>query len=78
MEREGGVYWRLPEDEQLRIRATTGRPARGVEVRVVDEARRPRASGEAGDIEVRGPIVMRGYLDDEAATARATASAPLR
>ncbi len=46
-------------------------PLPGVEVRVVDEARRPLQPGREGDIEVRGRIVMRGYLDDEAATSRA-------
>lgn len=44
------------------------RPIGGVAVRVVDEAGRPCATGQAGEIEVRGPIVMRGYLDDPAAT----------
>jgi O-succinylbenzoic acid--CoA ligase len=42
----------------------------GVEIRVVDRARRPLGVGEEGEIEVRGPIVMAGYLGDPEATAR--------
>lgn len=46
------------------------RPLPGVELRIVDEARRVLGPGAVGEIEVRGPIVMAGYLDDPAATAR--------
>ncbi len=40
---------------------TVGLPLPGVEVRVVDEQGRPRAWGEIGDIQVRGPNVFTGY-----------------
>jgi O-succinylbenzoic acid--CoA ligase len=46
-------------------------PLPGVELRIVDAERRPLAPGEEGEIEVRGEIVMLGYLDDPEATARA-------
>ena len=46
-------------------------PLPGVEVRIVDASDRPVAAGSEGEIQVRGPIVMRGYLDDPEATARA-------
>lgn len=43
-------------------------PLPGVALRIVDDAGRPQPAGAEGGIEVRGPIVMRGYLDDPAAT----------
>lgn len=42
---------------------TIGRPVPGVAVRIVDpDTRAPRAEGEEGLIEVKGPNVMKGYL----------------
>ncbi len=46
-------------------------PLPGVEVRIVDASDRPVAAGVEGEIQVRGPIVMRGYLGDPEATAQA-------
>ncbi|MEZ4278379.1 MAG: o-succinylbenzoate--CoA ligase [Myxococcota bacterium] len=43
----------------------------GVEVRIVDGADQPVPVGREGEIQLRGPIVMRGYLGDPEATARA-------
>jgi acyl-CoA synthetase (AMP-forming)/AMP-acid ligase II/NAD(P)-dependent dehydrogenase (short-subunit alcohol dehydrogenase family) len=44
----------------------------GVESRVVDpDTGKDRATGEPGELVVRAPSVMRGYLDDPAATAAA-------
>jgi len=64
----------LPEREgRSRARAgSVGLPLPGVEIQV----REPRTgrvlpAGTAGDVWVRGPNVMLGYLDDEAATSRA-------
>lgn len=44
------------------------RPLPGVELRIVDAGGDPRPSGMVGEIEVRGPNVMIGYLDDPEAT----------
>ena len=43
----------------------------GVEIRIVDAEDRPVGCGAAGEIQLRGPIVMSGYLGDPEATARA-------
>lgn len=51
-------------------RATAGRPLAGVELEIRGEDGRPLPPGEAGTIAVRGPMVIRGYLDPEA-TAKA-------
>jgi O-succinylbenzoic acid--CoA ligase len=42
----------------------------GIELRIVD-GNRPLPAGAPGEIAVRGPIVMQGYLNDAAATAHA-------
>jgi len=44
-----------------RIAGTVGPPLPGVDIRIVDAQREACASGEVGDIEVRGSNVFRGY-----------------
>jgi len=48
---------------------TAGPPLPGLSVRVVGEGGAVLPPGEVGEIEVRGPTVMRGYLGDPEATA---------
>jgi long-chain acyl-CoA synthetase len=50
-----------------------GVPLPYVEAKVVnvDDARREQAPGDAGELLIRGPIVMQGYFNDKAATAEA-------
>ena len=40
---------------------SVGTPIPGVEVRIVDDAEQPVVSGGTGNIQVRGPVVMKGY-----------------
>jgi non-ribosomal peptide synthetase component E (peptide arylation enzyme) len=54
------------ELDPLEFRAgTDGRPAPGVELRVVDDAGRPVAPGAVGELLVRGPEMMLGYVRAE-------------
>ncbi len=63
----------LPEEDQLRYRAKTGRPFLAVELRVVDEAGIPVPADElaVGEIQVRGETVTPGYWRRPEATADA-------
>ena len=63
----------LPEEQQQRYRATTGRPMLGVEVKVVDREGRevPWDGVTVGEVVARGPTVTPGYFKDPAETARA-------
>ena len=56
-----------PEDVQAE---TVGRPAPGVELRIVDEARQPAPPGAVGEIAVRGPGVMAGYYGNPEGTSQ--------
>ena len=58
-----------PGDDFETIASTSGRPAVGVEIRIVDPGGTELPRGEVGEIVVRGDNVMQGYLDDPVATA---------
>jgi amino acid adenylation domain-containing protein len=55
---------------ELRKIGSVGRAA-GPEIAIMDETGRALASGEHGEIMLRGPNMSRGYYNDEAATAAA-------
>jgi acyl-CoA synthetase (AMP-forming)/AMP-acid ligase II len=48
-----------------------GKPVSPQEVRIVDEAGNPVAQGTAGELEVRGPTVMKEYFRDPESTRKA-------
>jgi acyl-CoA synthetase (AMP-forming)/AMP-acid ligase II len=59
-----------PDDDPATVATTVGRARPGFELRIADgDAEAP--TGEPGEVQLRGPSVMAGYLDDPAATAEA-------
>ena len=59
------------DDPPELIAGTAGRAIPDVEVRVVDEAGHDTATGDPGEVVVRGYNVMKGYIGDPGATAAA-------
>ena len=67
---EGTVVTTANPVRGLRKPGTVGLPLPAVEVRVVGGDDEPLPSGQAGEVTVRGPNVMRGYLGMPEETAR--------
>jgi acyl-CoA synthetase (AMP-forming)/AMP-acid ligase II len=67
----GTVTGCKPDDDFEHIATTVGVPWPGFEVRTVTESGADAATGEPGEVIVRGETVTRGYLDDPDATAAA-------
>jgi fatty-acyl-CoA synthase len=64
-----------PEDRQYAVRATQGYASVGVDLRIVDDAGREQPwDGQAmGEIQVRGPWIIRSYYDNPESADRFTA-----
>ena len=60
----GTVTGSRPDDDFEHVATTVGVPWTGFEVRTITESGADAAVGEPGEVAVRGPTVMRGYLDD--------------
>jgi len=58
-------------EDPLHVAQTTGPAVPGLEIRVVDGEGRDVATGDDGEIWIRGPWVMRGYFEEPEATAAA-------
>jgi acyl-CoA synthetase (AMP-forming)/AMP-acid ligase II len=72
------TYTRAGEDLDL-VADSTGRPASGVEVVIVDDEDQPLPPGQEGNVLVGGYTVMTGYWNDPVGTAAAiTADGRLR
>lgn len=67
----GAIAMTCQGDSAETIANTCGKALDGLEIRCVDDDGNDVPAGEAGEILVRGPWVMKGYLDDPAATAEA-------
>ena len=61
----------VPGDDAHTIATTSGRAVSGVEVVTLTAEGRHGGAGEPGEVLVRGPVVMQGYLDDPGATSAA-------
>src|SRR5262245_59525264 len=59
------------DDDPWTIAKTSGRAIPGVEVRLIDDDGKEVGIGEPGEVLVRGYNIMKGYLDNPAATAEA-------
>ena len=64
-----------PEDEQYAVRSKQGYPVAGVELRIVDDAgkEQPWDGTSMGEIQVKGPWVLKSYYDYPEAADRFTA-----
>ncbi len=70
-ETAGSVTSTRPGDSARIIAETTGRPLDNLDVKLIDADGCEVATGEAGEIVVRGPQVMTAYFEDPEATAAA-------
>jgi len=62
-ELQAGAFGRPDDPIQTRL-SSAGRPALNAELRVVDANEKTLASGEEGELQIRGPSVFAGYLDN--------------
>jgi len=61
----------LPRDEQDRFPGTIGRPSPGVAFAIHDGEGRAMPAGQAGELVIKTPFIMKGYLDRPDLTAAA-------
>ena len=65
----GSIYSReFPDGDRTREFAALGFPIAGVELRIADDQDRPLAEGEAGELQLRGPVIFRSYHNNPEAT----------
>ncbi|GMW02459.1 MAG: 3-[(3aS,4S,7aS)-7a-methyl-1,5-dioxo-octahydro-1H-inden-4-yl]propanoyl:CoA ligase [Candidatus Hydrogenedentota bacterium] len=66
----GFVTYSEPDDSLETLVSGAGRCAPEFELRIVDENRQPVSTGVVGEIAVRGPLLMKEYLNNPEATAK--------
>ena len=71
-ELQAGAYTRLTDDETTRMEST-GAASPGTELRIVDGAGVALAADVEGELQMRGPSLFAGYLNNDAATRAAFA-----
>lgn len=69
----GLVTMTAPGDSEEKVTGTDGRALGDMQVRVVDPLDEPVAAGTEGKIQVKGPFLFVGYLDEPELTAQAFA-----
>ena len=67
----GSVTFTAPDASRATLIGSVGRPPEEYEFRLVDDAGHPAAPGDAGEIQVRGNFVMKGYWQQPEASAAA-------
>ncbi len=70
-ETSGGLTTTREDDDPADRTETVGRALPGIEIKFVDENRRPVPEGRVGEIAVKSPGLMSGYYRQPAATAAA-------
>jgi len=58
----------LDADDRERVPGSVGRPLRGLQVKIVDQAGDELPQGTEGEVIAYGPTLMDGYYDDQKAT----------
>lgn len=64
----GFITFTMPEDELHLLARCAGKIVPPYEMKIVDENRKELPLGEVGEVAIRGPVIMKGYLNNLAAT----------
>ena len=59
-----GTYGKLSKEQEHAVRARQGRPHAFVDMRIIDDSGKvlPTDGKAAGEVQVRGPIIMSSYF----------------